>query len=303
MSRVEQRPEPITIMSKQPAVVTQLRHAPGVKRANLFRIETEKFEIEKGHNPRNYELPENRAHLDRLKLTIAKYGVETPVKVRFSGEKIIIVDGECRWRSCMEILAEDPNNEFVKTIPATQEDGNEIERLRLAFTSNDGKPLSEWELGNGYKRFIKMGKDVKWIAEELGVTEKNVNTCIELSNAPMAVQEMLSNLSVTPAAAVHAVRVHGDNASFVLKQKVEEAKQRTAEKPAAKKKGKTPAAPKPVGREKKSNGVHVPFKTLEIIQAALAGVLREQGTLEDSILEQCETSSKLVEKLLVKEGK
>lgn len=284
-------------MSKQP-IITQLRDAPGVKRGNTYQIETERFEVEENHNPRNYDLPENRAHLDRLKLSIRKHGVETPVKVRFSGGKIIIVDGECRWRSCMEILAEEPDNEFAKSIPATKEDGNEIERLRVALTANDGKPLSEWELGNAYKRFLKMGKDEAWVSEELGVDVKNVKMCIELSNAPLAVQEMLSTLSVSPAAAVHAVRVHGDNASFVLKQKVEEAREKAAAKP-SKKKGDTPIAPAPVRREKASNTVHIPKKDVNTL-LKLFKEISDMAPLPMEVIEMCETGTGMLEKLLPK---
>lgn len=274
-------------------VITQLRDAPGVTRGNTYRIETEKFEVEENHNPRNYDLPENRAHLDRLKLSIRKHGVETPVKVRFSGGKIILVDGECRWRSCMEILAEDPDNEFARSIPATKEDGNEIERLRVALTANDGKPLSEWELGNAYKRFLKMGKDENWVAEELGVTVKNVKMCIDLSNSSLAVQEMLSSLAVSPAAAVHAVRTHGDNASFVLKKRVEEAREEAAKKPAGK---KGPTAPAPVKREKASNTVHIPKKDVNTLLKLFSALM--ELDIPHEATEMCETGTGMLEKLL-----
>src|SRR4051812_22123141 len=65
---------------------------------DMFAIPPSMICVEEGHNPRNYSLPENRAHLDELKRSIAQIGVQMPLLVRFdvpsAGEKktAILVD-------------------------------------------------------------------------------------------------------------------------------------------------------------------------------------------------------------------
>jgi hypothetical protein len=57
--------------------------------------------VEDGHNPRDYNIPENRAHLDDLKASIRENGTISPLWVRYDAERraAVLVDGECRLRA------------------------------------------------------------------------------------------------------------------------------------------------------------------------------------------------------------
>ena len=73
----------------------------GVRR-DYQMINPRLIDIEPGFNARDYTLPENRAHLDRLKLLIVAAGrVNEPITVRLNREtgRATVVDGECRLRS------------------------------------------------------------------------------------------------------------------------------------------------------------------------------------------------------------
>ena len=100
--------------------------------------------IEEGHNPRNFSLPENRAHLDELKASIAEHGVLAPLWVRWeaSTKQPVLVDGETRLRATLELIAEGVDIKSVPTIQVSA--ANEADRLVLALTANTGKPLSQW---------------------------------------------------------------------------------------------------------------------------------------------------------------
>ena len=67
-----------------------------VSARDQLMIDPRIIKIEDGFNPRNYDDPENREHLDELKRSIREVGVQQPLDVRFeSGEgSCYLVDGE-----------------------------------------------------------------------------------------------------------------------------------------------------------------------------------------------------------------
>ena len=192
-------------------------------RRDALNIDPSLIRIEKGFNPRQYGLGENREHLDALKLSIAAMGVKVPLLVRWDtgSEQAILIDGECRLRACLELIKEGVE---IKTVPVLQEaGGNEADRLLLAITTNTGKPLSLMESGIAFRRLVGYGWKNEDIALKTGHTARYVTEALELSDAPQEVKEMVSKGTVTPALARKTVREKGDSAARVLKEKVAEA--------------------------------------------------------------------------------
>ena len=111
-----------------------------------FMIDPRIIVVEDGHNPRDYNIPENRAHLDDLKASIRENGTISPLWVRYDAERraAVLVDGECRLRANLELIAEGVEIEAVPFIQVPG--GNEPDRLLLAVVANQNKPLSELEL-------------------------------------------------------------------------------------------------------------------------------------------------------------
>ena len=157
-----------------------------------------------------------------MKASIRQIGVKVPVLVRWTGEEAVLVDGESRLRSCLELIAEGVP---IKTIPVLQESlGDPAERLLLAISANTGKPLSLLESGGAFRRLQAYGWSVDDIAAKSGFKRSFVIDALELSCAPIEVKQMVQNGSVTPALAKKAVREKGDKAAADLIQKVEKAK-------------------------------------------------------------------------------
>ena len=193
-------------------------------RRDLLNISPKDIFIDPSHNPRVYTLAENREHLDILKKSIAEIGVQQPLWVRWENatKQAILVDGECRLRACLELIAE---GHPIEAIPCFQvQAGNEVERLMLALTANSGKPLSQWEAGEGYRKLQRFGWAIDKIAAQCSVSKNYVTTALELNEAPEAVKEELSAGTITPAAAVSIVREHGSDAGKVVKERVQAAK-------------------------------------------------------------------------------
>lgn len=199
--------------------VTRLRDLKVSARDQLM-IDPRIIVIEEGHNPRDYNLQENREHLDELKSSIRQNGTISPLWVRYdqATKSAILVDGECRLRANLELIVEGVEIEAVPCIQVTG--GNESERLVLAITANTGKEFSRLELGSAFQRLIRFGWTDEKIAERCGYPIRTVRESMELADAPEAVKEMVSHGEVTPAAAVVQVRKSGALAIEELKDKV-----------------------------------------------------------------------------------
>lgn len=212
---------------KQPSRLRDIK----VSARDQLMIDPKLIAIEKGHNPRNYNLPENRAHLDELKASIGEVGIKVPLLVRWDvgARQCVLVDGECRLRAVLELI--DDGVEIL-AVPTVQVPGdNEPERLITSLTANTGKPLSKWEIGIAFQRFIGWGWDTAKIAKRMGYTERYVKESLELSDAPEDVKQLLSMQAVTPSLALQHIRADGAAAGEKLKAKVEKAKAAAKKKP------------------------------------------------------------------------
>jgi ParB family chromosome partitioning protein len=241
--------------------VTRLRDLK-LSARDQFMLDPSIIQIEKGHNPRQYKLAENRAHLDELKASIKENGVLQPVLVRYDAatKSAVLVDGECRLRAVLELIKDGVE---IEAIPAIQVSGNnEAERLVISLTANTGKPLSKWESGSAFARLINFGWDAAKIASRLGFSERFVNEAMELSDAPEEVKELLSERAVTPSLALDHIRKSGTGATMTLRAEVEKAKST----------GKTIA--KRLKRPPQKGE-----KLVKLVKSLLSGV--ETNTLED----------------------
>ena len=208
-------------------------------RSDLMQIDPTRILIEKDHNPRNYRLPENRAHLDSLKESIRTMGVLRPLMCRWDGGQCILVDGECRLTAVLELRAE---RVAIDTVPVTQVTANnEEDRIMIALTTNTGKNLSDWEAGAAFLRLTRMGWAEQKIASSMGITPAKVSKCIELSDASDEVKQLLSERAISPALAITTIRKKGTKAA--TRELMEKAsKQKSEGKKGPVKKEKAPPA-------------------------------------------------------------
>ena len=230
-----------TFTAHEPAKnVTRLRDLKSGVR-DMIMIDPRIIIIDDGHNPRNYELPENHAHLDALKRSIRENGTLVPLLVRYDAARkaAVLVDGECRLRANLELIAEgvEPAIETVPTIQVSG--GNESDRLLTAITANTGKPLSKWELGGAFRRLYNFGWDEAKIALRTGYKNAFVAEAMELADAPDEVKQLLSSQAVTPAFALSELRKNGAAAVQTLQTVANEHKASGKKGPA--KRSKAPA--------------------------------------------------------------
>ncbi len=197
---------------------------------DMFMMNPRIIMITEGENPRDYSLPENREHIDKLKASIKAHGVQQPLWVRYdAGLKCaILLDGECRLRSCLELIEEGVD---IKSVPVIQkENGSEADRLIMALTANTGKPLSKWEDGTAFRKLHNYGHEIADIHEATGHSERYIREAIELAAAPQEIKQMLSSGTVTPAVALQTIRKSGGEAAATeLAEKVKKARESAGE--------------------------------------------------------------------------
>src|ERR1700677_550148 len=212
VSMVDEILESASFASTEPTestkVVTRLRDLKTSARDQLM-IDPRIIVVDEGHNPREYALAENRAHLDELKRSIRENGVLIPLLVRYDAARkaAVIVDGQCRLMATLELIAEGVEIDTVPTIQVPG--GNESDRLLTAITANTGKPLSKWELGTAFQRLYKFGWDEKKIATKTGYEERFIREGMELADAPEEIKQLLSSQAVTPSLALAELRANG----------------------------------------------------------------------------------------------
>jgi ParB/RepB/Spo0J family partition protein len=191
---------------------------------DCLMIDPRIIQIEGSFNPRDYSLPANRQHLEELKANIRENGTRVPLLVRFepSTGTCVLVDGECRLRCNLELIAEGVEIDAIPTVQVSG--GNEAERLITALTANTGKPLSKWESGAAFQRLINFGWDQVKIAKRMGYNVRFVQEAMELADAPQEVKQMLSEQTVTPSLALSELRSNGVQAVETLRAKANQAK-------------------------------------------------------------------------------
>lgn len=228
-------------MSEQKEI-QRLRDLTVDGRQDMVKIDPRVIVVEKGHNPRDFSLPENRAHIDSLKASIKANGIQQPLWVRWDNpnKTVILIDGESRLISVMELIAE---GEEIVAVPVIQKAAmNEAERLVMAMTANESKPLSQIEVGAAYLRLSNYGWSVERISGRVGKSERYIKDAIELHQAPDAVKVLVNEGSVSKALAIQTVRNEGDNAAATLQVKVAEAKADGKKTAKTEKKAPTPNA-------------------------------------------------------------
>ena len=73
-------------------------------RSDVHRVNPFLIKIEPGFNAREIDAPSTQEHIDELAQSIAKIGVQRPLKVRNKGGEMLLKDGECRLRATIRAI-------------------------------------------------------------------------------------------------------------------------------------------------------------------------------------------------------
>jgi ParB/RepB/Spo0J family partition protein len=195
-------------------------------RKDLLMIDPRVLRVDAGLNVRDFEAPENRAHLEYLKASIRTEGVKQPLTVRHGGNPDgdgfvpLITDGECRWRAVMELIEEGVE---IARVPCQPEGrgANPTQRTIDLATRNSGKPFAPLEMARICLRLSGFGMERNEIAAKLARSPSSVSQLLALLEMPEPVQDMVKRGEVAPATALKTVRAEGPEAATTLLQETQ----------------------------------------------------------------------------------
>lgn len=203
----------------------RLKNVDGVSPRDMFRIDPRLIKRIDGWNVRDYDDPENQAHVRELAESIKVQGVLNPVVVQYKEGEILLLDGECRLRATLLAISEGAD---IQAIPAITEENNkyvtEIDRVFGLMLRNAGKNLTMLEKGEAFSRLLKLGLDEQGIAKQGGWSTQHVRDVLTLNAAPENVKAFVKKGSIAASAALQTVRKHGDKAKEVIEKTLEKTK-------------------------------------------------------------------------------
>lgn len=205
-------------------------------RTDVFHVDPRELAVKDGWNARNFDDPDNKAHIEELASSIAAVGVRKPLDVFLEDGTFYISDGECRLRATM--LAIERGAE-IKTVPVINEKRSvsEAERLFNQIVGNSGKRFTAIEQAVVFKRLLDFGWDEKEIAAKVPCSTQHVRDLLQLQAAPAAIQQMVKSGEISPTLALTTVKkAKGDGkaATAKLKEAVRTAKASGKKKATAK---------------------------------------------------------------------
>lgn len=201
--------------------------------------------IADGWNVRDMNSAETREHIESLKLSMLTngYDITKPISVRYDRASGIstLVDGQCRLTACREIRAS--GTEIW--IPCVVTEGDEAQLTAASLSGNSGKPLTQWEIGEGCRRLSRFGWTKEKIAASICKSVRYVTEAIALSNVSLEAKSMLAAGAVTPGRILHAAQGKDGDSIEQVKQEV----------------SKRPEKDKPVPRPKKQSATEKTAKS------------------------------------------
>jgi hypothetical protein len=214
----------------------------GVRGGEVVLLDPRKIIIRAGFNYRDVESPVAKAHIDWLKANIKDRGVQQPARVEYVGEKVFLVDGQCRVEACKQLWKEGVKVPYKgggdgpPMVPVITVRGDEAEMLAASMVANGALPPSQLEFGAAAARLLALGWDedrvAKYTPPHIAVdaqkSRRYVRDAVELHQAPLAVKkavkEGVDGVEVSAGLALHVTRRNPLHAEEEIKAEVEKAK-------------------------------------------------------------------------------
>lgn len=166
-------------------------------RTDLFRMDPKNIVVREGWNSRDFEDPDNQAHVEALAASISEVGVKEPLSGYLEGDKFVLTNGESRYRAVMLLLSRGVE---IKTVPVMPEPrhASEADHIASQFIRNSGRPFTPMENAKLFTRLLDLGWTDKDIAAKTGVTVERVQQIARLNAVPESVKHYVRKGSISP---------------------------------------------------------------------------------------------------------
>lgn len=210
-------------------------HAQG--RRDILAIPPQLIKIRPDFNVRDWNDPENIAHVKQLMESIIQYGVRTPLVVSYESGTIWLVGGECRLRAVFQAIE---LGHEINTVPVYSEQSKGLspeDQIALLDVDNFSKRFSPLERAALAARYFRRGFTAADIARRLVCEPAYVEQLLTLNSAPEHVKKHIAAKKIASSSVVNTLRHHDPETTTQI---IEESVQ------LAEKQGKQRATPKVV---------------------------------------------------------
>lgn len=177
----------------------RLREHAGIipGRIDILYCKPEELTVEEGYNVRDLSTAEARAELDELKAQVKEHGILTPLKIRFNGSDIIIVEGHRRRTVALELIEEfkasgGTEGRNIEAVPIFPEPpGTTVEDRDAGLeVSNSGTRLKPLERANLiYRMHTVRGLPLEGVAQRLGISMAVLKNHLEMRGMSEPIKE------------------------------------------------------------------------------------------------------------------
>lgn len=183
-----------------------------IKVRKTFMVSVDRIFIKEGHNIR--DIDEN--HVDEIAECYRNGIYLPPIVVVQEGERFYPDDGHHRYLAAIKA--------GVTRLECADSTGDEIDRTVLMITSSQGLALAPLARANGYLRLQRQGLTNDEIAVKCNRSRADIDNHLLLLTSGEQVQQAVKKKEIGVAAAVSAVRKHGNKAAEVVTKAVTKAK-------------------------------------------------------------------------------
>lgn len=183
-----------------------------VQKYNAFKVKLDLITVEKDFNPRDMSKPTTLTKIANIKKAYLQGDEVPPLECQLMDDgRVQVVDGHCRLTAAHQARAEQraanqPEIEYLIVMPFR---GNDLDRLVMAFTANEGEKLTPLECGELCKRLMRMHWDKKRIAEKFNFTLSWLDRILFLADMPEAVKLLVNHDKVAADVALKVVKTAG----------------------------------------------------------------------------------------------
>lgn len=183
-----------------------------VQKYNAFKVKLDLITVEPGFNPRDMAKPATLTKIANIKKAYLQGDEVPPLECQLMDDgRVQVVDGHCRLTAALQAreeqrAAKQPEIEYLIVMPFR---GNDLDRLIMAFTGNEGERLTPLECGELCKRLMRMHWDKPKIADKFNFTLSWLDRILFLADMPEAVKLLVNHDRVAADVALKVVKTVG----------------------------------------------------------------------------------------------
>lgn len=178
----------------------------GAKRGDFYSFPLDLFEEQPGFNPRNYDSPKTRAHIEKLAQAYMAGQMLPPLIVKVVDGRLIVRAGHCRRLAAL--LARERGAQILR-LSCIEMKGDENEQDALLVTSQDSLDLSPIQRARVYLRYINRGMTPDEAGVFVNKSGKHIKEELELLDLPDDLQALVEDDVVKPYLARKLFKIHG----------------------------------------------------------------------------------------------